>query len=70
MTFFQLDVDIRQKPRHFATARANLEACLGARDTLISLTTLPTRLYPQLYPIYPSELYLLVLSSWQSTKIK
>lgn len=42
MTLIQLDVDTRQNPRHFTTAQANLEACLGARDTLTSLIALPT----------------------------
>ena len=42
MTLIQLDMDTRQKPRHFTTAQANLEACLGARDTLTSLIALPT----------------------------
>ena len=42
MTLIQLDVDTRQNTRHFTTAQANLEACLGARDTLTSLIALPT----------------------------
>ena len=36
-------MDIRQKPRHFGTARANLEASLGTIDKLTLLSANPSK---------------------------